>query len=414
MALDLASLTPAMKQYYSDSMYAELVYADNPFLAMVPKNEKFRALNMPIPLKISDGGGVSGSFATAQAQAAASSPAFRAFLLTHVQLFSLATVDGLAVELAQSDAGAFVSAVTASADSVYNALARQVALQLFRSGAGELGQLLAAPANASGTFVVTLKNKGDATNFSVGQTLVVYAALSGGSARTSDGSAASFLIAGVDVSAGTLTLTGSYSVSGTMAANDYVFLEGTRGATACISGLAGWLPSAAPSSAPWFGVDRTVDATKLAGVRHDGSAQSIEDALIDGAYKCGKVGGKPELAIVSFEQYGRLVKALGAKVQYIDMKVGTIGFRALEVIGARGSIKVVADMNHTADLAYMIDLKSWTLCTAGKAVGPIVQDNGDMWLRRPTADGIECRFAFRGNLGCNAPGHNGVVILPAV
>lgn len=413
MTLDVASLTPAMKQYYNEAMYQELVYASNPFLALLSKDEKFRGLNMPIPLKISDGGGISSTFSIAQSQAAAGSPVFRGFTLTHVQMFGLAQVDGLVVATSEGSPAAFIDAVTASLDSVYNALSRQVALQLFRSGAGELGQVNAEPAELA-SVVITLKSRGDATNFSVGQSVEIFATLSGGSARTRDGSVSVMVIAGVDVSAGTITLTGAYDASGTIAANDYLFLQGTRGATSCITGLAGWIPSAAPSATAFFGLDRTVDAQKLAGVRHDGSAQSIEEALIDAAYKVGKVGGKPDIVLLSFEQYGKLVKSLGSKVQFLDLKVGEIGFRALQLNGPKGEIKVLADMNCPSDVAYLLDMKSWKLCSAGKAVGEIIQDNGSTWLRSPTSDGIEARLAFRGNLSCNAPGHNAVVVLPAL
>jgi hypothetical protein len=412
MALDLSSLDAAMKQYYNDQMYQELVYSGNPLLALLPKDEKFRSKNMPIPLKISNGGGISASFSVAQAQAAAGAPKFEDFLLTHVQMFSLAEVDGLIFELAQSSAGAFVDAATAASDSAYGRLANTVSTQLFRA-AGELGQLAAEPSETAGTFTVTLKNKGDVVNVDVGQTIMAYAALSGGSPKTSDGSDDEWVVAGVDVSAGTITFTGTYNSSGNLAANDYIFLEGTRGASTVISGLAAWVPPSAPSATPFFGVDRTIDATKLGGVRHDGSAQSIEEALIEASYKVGKVGGKPEIAAMSFEDYGALVKSLGSKVQYVDLKVGEVGFRAVEIHGPRGTIKVLADRSCPQGTAWLLDVKSWKLCTAGKAIGPVEQD-GRMWLRRPTADGVECRFAFRGNLACNAPGHNACVTLPAI
>lgn len=392
-------------------MYQELVYKDNPFLAMVPKDEKFRAKNMPIPLKISDGGGVSASFSVAQAQSASASPSFQDFLLTHVQLFSLAEVDGLVYELAQSNAGAFIDAATAAADSAINRLTRIVALQMFRSSAGELGQVLAEPTENASSFVITLKSLGDGTNFDVGQTVVIWSALSGGTQRISETGDDEWIIAGVDSVAGTLTLTGTYDTNGTIAANDYIFLEGSRGGQ--IAGLASWIPASAPSATSFFGVDRTVDSVKLGGVRHDGAAQTIEEALIDGAYKVGKQGGKPDIVVLSFEQYGKLVKSLGSKVQYVDLNVGSVGFRALELHGPRGTLKVVADMNCPTSVAYLLEMKSWKLCSAGKAIGAIEQD-GQMWLRRPTADGVECRYAFRGNLSCNAPGHNCSVTLPAL
>lgn len=412
MSLDLISITPAMKQYYNDAMYEELVYKANPLLALIPKDEKFVGINMPIPLKISDGGGVSADFAIAQSQASAGSPAFRAFLLTRVVIHSVAAVDGTAVEAAVESAGAFIDALTASSDSVYNNLARTVALQLYRSGFGDLGQVSAEPGVAA-SVVIILKNKLDATNFGVGQSVQLFAALTGGSAKTREGATSVLVVEAVDASAGTITLAGAYDASGDIAANDYLFLQGTRGSTSAISGLAGWIPTAAPTSALWFGVDRTVDATKLGGVRHDGSGQSIEEALIDGAHELGRVGGMPDFAFVSFKQYAKLVKTLTSKEQYVDVKVGAIGFRALEIIGSRGSLKVIADMNLTADVAYLITMKSWKLVTVGKAIGPVEQD-GMLWLRQPNADGLECRFAFRGNLACNAPGHNAVVQLPAL
>lgn len=411
MALELSSLDAAMKQYYNESMYQELVYSDNPVLALLPKDEKFRAKNMPIPLKYADGGGISATFSVAQAQAASSSPKFEDFLLTHVQLFSLAEVDGLVLEVAQSSAGAFIDAATAASDSAYNRLSRAVALQLFRSTAGELGQVNVEPTVASGSFVVAIKSIGDGTNFDVGQTVVIFSALAAGSQRTSDGTQNKWVITGVDSSAGTITLSGSYDASGTIAGDDFLFLEGTRGGQ--LAGFASWIPTAAPTSTAFFGVDRTVDATKLGGVRHNGTSQTIEAAIIDASYKVGKVGGKPEICVLSFEQYGALVKALGPKVQYIDLKVGVVGFRALEIHGPRGTLKVLADMNCPTNVAYLLDMKSWKLCSAGKAIGPVEQD-GRLWLRRPSNDGIECRFAFRGNLACNAPGHNAVVQLPAL
>ena len=52
MALDMTSFDAALKAHYepSGSVMKNLVYKDNPLLAMIPKMEKFGGKNLPIPL----------------------------------------------------------------------------------------------------------------------------------------------------------------------------------------------------------------------------------------------------------------------------------------------------------------------------------------------------------------------------
>lgn len=48
MALDLTSFDFALKEYYTDEKVEDLVYRDNPFLAMVPKREDFYGKKLPV------------------------------------------------------------------------------------------------------------------------------------------------------------------------------------------------------------------------------------------------------------------------------------------------------------------------------------------------------------------------------
>lgn len=408
MTLDLQALDSAMKEYYDDAMYQELVYKSNPFFALIRKNEGFVGKKMPIPNKFSDGGGVASQFSVAQQQSLSTSPQFSDFELTHSQLFSLAQVDGLVYEISKTSKGAFIDAATAAMDSAINRLTRQVAIQMFRSGAGELGQVAVAPTNSAGTFEIQFKSAEDATNIDVGHTIQIFQNLSGGSARTSDGAQNTFKIVKVDVISGVITVEGDKDGSSTIAPDDYIFLQGTRGGQ--LVGLAGWLPLTAPSSTPFFSVDRSVDAVKLGGVRHDGRNQPLDEALIDGMKKVGRLGGKPDVCIMSFEKYAELIKILGSKVIYKDAKVGELSFRAVELISPRGTIECIADMSCPSDRCYLLQTSSWSLCTAGKAIN-LINADGNTWLRQASADGLEARVAFRGNLACNAPGHNCVIRL---
>ena len=67
MGLDLTSFAPALKSYYTRDKVENMVYKDNPFLAMVPKMEDFFGANLPIPIIYGNPTGRSAAFATAQA-----------------------------------------------------------------------------------------------------------------------------------------------------------------------------------------------------------------------------------------------------------------------------------------------------------------------------------------------------------
>ncbi len=48
MSLDMTSFDAALKQHYTNDRVENMVYADNPFLAMVPKMTDFGGKNLPI------------------------------------------------------------------------------------------------------------------------------------------------------------------------------------------------------------------------------------------------------------------------------------------------------------------------------------------------------------------------------
>lgn len=50
MALDLSTFTPALKEHYTSDRVENMVYMDNPLLAMMPKMEDFGGKNLPIPI----------------------------------------------------------------------------------------------------------------------------------------------------------------------------------------------------------------------------------------------------------------------------------------------------------------------------------------------------------------------------
>jgi hypothetical protein len=149
----------------------------------------------------------------------------------------------------------------------------------------------------------------------------------------------------------------------------------------------------------------------LAGIRFDGSAMPIEEALIASAARVAREGGKPDYCFMSYSKFSDLEKALGSKVQYIDLKASAdIGFRGIQINGPRGVIKVVADQNCPNDRAFMLQMDVWKLYSLGKAP-KILDTDGLKMLRDSNADSVEIRVGYYAQMGCRGPGFNANVKL---
>jgi len=317
-------------------------------------------------------------------------------LLTRQKDYSLASINNEVLEASKGNANAFMEAATTEIDGAISSASRSLAIGLFGDGGGSIGQLLADPATGT-TF--TLKQTDDITNFEVGMNVGAYSAATGGSVR----SGGFRLISAVNRDTGVVTV--STAIDASWLINDFIVPEGDYDAK--IKGLGAWIPSTAPGSTDsFFGVERDLDATRLAGIRFDGSSLPLEEALIGAASRCAREGGKPDVCFVNYSNFADLEKALGSKVSYVDEKVNpTIGFRGILIHGPRGPIKVIPDQNCPKDVAYMLDMSVWKLYSLGKAP-KILDSDGLRFLRESAADAVEVRVGYYAQLGCRGPGYN--------
>lgn len=401
-SLDLTSFQSALKTVYSPEKIENLVYKKNPFFAMVPKWEQFGGENFKLPIQYSVPQGRSATFSTAASNKTSSK--YKAFLLTRDQDYALASIDNETIEASMGNANAFMQAATSEIDAAILSLTRSAATALYGSGSGSVGQCLSA--QVSGDTTITLKQVDDVTNFEVGMEIVFSTANGGGSLK-----AGSVTVVGVNRDSGVITVDNVVAIaSGAgVAANDYIFVQGDYDGK--LKGLSAWLPASAPSSSLFFNVDRTADPTRLAGIRYDGSAQPIEEALIDAAARVAREGGSPDHIFLNYSKYSELEKALGSKVQYVDTHINPeIGFRGMLVHGPHGTMKVIPDQNCPANRAFMLQLDTWKLYSLGK-VPKIIGGDGLKMLRESNADSVEVRVGYYAQLGCKAPGYNANILL---
>ncbi len=390
----VSNFAAALKQHYTNERIENMVYKDNPFLAMISKYENFGGENLKLPIKWGNPQGRSADFSLAQGNKYASS--ISAFLLERQADYSLASINNQVLEASKGNANAFMEAATTEIDGAIASASRSLAIGLFGDGSGAIGQV-----TTGGTVTsFTLKQIDDVTNFEVGMTLQFNPNKTGDSTTLAPSGTTGLLVSAVNRDTGVIT-----HASGTIATNDYVYQIGDYDAK--IKGLDAWLPSTAPGSTDsFFGVERDLDATRLAGIRFDGASLPLEEALIGAASRCAREGGKPDVCFVNYSNFADLEKALGSKVSYVDEKVNpSIGFRGILIHGPRGPIKVIPDQNCPKDVAYMLDMSMWKLYSLGKAP-KILDSDGLRFLRESSADAVEVRVGYYAQLGCRGPGYN--------
>jgi hypothetical protein len=397
-------MNAALKELYDGQVMQNLVYKNNPFLAMVPKKTDFGGKYKPIPIQIGLPQGRSATFSNAQGNQ--TSPELRSFLLTRVSDYGIASIDNQTMLASKTDKMAFVEGAKLVIDGAIQNVTNSLASSLFRSGTGSIGRI-----SSISTGVITLTNVNDVVQFELDQVLQANST-DGGSPRAALG----YVIA-VNRVAGTVTVSASLGgAAGTPSGwtgNDYLLVQGDNNAK--VKGLAAWIPSSAPTSGDsFFGVDRSVDPTRLAGLRYDGTAQSIEESLIDASAILAREGGSPDVFVTNFQSYAALEKSLGSKVQYIDLKgPAEIAFKGILVNGASSQIKVIADRNCPSATGYLLQMNTWALNSLGDAPQILRYGDGLEMLRVSNADAGELRVGYYANLSCNAPGFNSLVSLSA-
>ena len=413
----------ALKELYTDSQeyMKDLVYKENPFLALVPKNESpdgFAGKYIPVPIEFGTGQGRSHGFANAQAQQTATSLA--SFFVYVIEDYQLVTITNLLMEQTKTNAGAFVDAAKLQMDAGFRNLTNNIAFELFGDGTATRG-FIGSTVSAAPTYTITLSNAQQVVQFEVGMTLVNFTISAGVISAISTSTA---VITAVDRAAGIITVLASATDASWASAGKALGVNGdivagtvSSGTNLALSGLAAWIPTAAPSSTDSFwGVNRSADATRLAGLRYNATAYTIEEGVTNALAFGNREGAKFDLMIMDFASYAALVNSLGAKVQYVQVKHDEVevAFEGITFQSAYGRVTVLADRSCPPQTAYALTMSTWKLRSLGKVPHILTYGlEGLEGLRVGNADALEIRIGYYGNLICSAPGWNMVIQLSA-
>jgi hypothetical protein len=418
----------ALKELYTDDKeyMKDLVYKENPFLALVPKDESpdgFAGKYIPVPLEYGNPQGRSHGFSNAQNQQTATS--LVSYFVYVIQDYQLVTITNLLMEQTKTNAGAFVDAAKLQMDGGFRNLTNNIAFELFEDGTATRGISTSASTQTGGTAVggtvLPLTNANNIVAFEVGQ-LLVASATEGGAPSTD-----TVLVTAVDRANGIVTGTAS---AATLSANwaigtgsAYLSVSGDIPSTGAsntgsflgLSGLAAWIPITTPATTDNFwGVNRSADPTRLAGLRYNAQTQTIEEGITNALAFGNREGAKFDLGIMDFASYSALVNALGAKVQYVQVNHDEVevAFEGITFQSAYGRVTILADRSCEPQTCYLLTMATWKLRSLGKVPHILTYGmEGLEGLRVGNADALEIRIAYYGNLICSAPGFNMVVSL---
>lgn len=331
------------------------------------------------------------------------------------------------MEQTKTNAGAFVDAAKLQMDGGFRNITNNIAFELFGSGTATRGISSTASTQtggvAAGGVVLPLTNSNQIVAFEVGM-LLVASATDGGAPSTD-----TVTITAVDRANGIVTGTAS---AATLSANwaigtgmAYLTVSGdlpatgasTTGSFLALSGLAAWIPTTTPAATDSFwGVNRSADPTRLAGLRYNAQSYTIEEGLTNALAFSNREGAKPDIAIMDFASYASLVNALGAKVQYVQVNHDEVevAFEGITFQSAYGRVTVLADRSCPPQTCYLLTMNTWKLRSLGKVPHILTYGmEGLEGLRVGNADALEIRIGYYGNLICSAPGWNCVVQLSA-
>ena len=411
-SFNLANFDKAMKHMYPYKKVENLVYDNNPLLAMIPKETKFPGRNATYAVEYGVTPGRSANFQTAQNNRGGTK--LQDFVVTRIKDYAVVSLDNETLLAADGNEGSLLDVAKAKTDSALLALSRTMGRDVFRSGNGAIG----TTSTTTGT-TITLDNVDDIVNFETGMRLCAF--LDGNATNDAlENNGAATEITQIDRDAGTLVVASAVQTVWGHGAKIHLVPEGDGrdgGSLLKMTGLDAWIPSSIGVADNFWGVDRNQDKTRLGGQRiaTSGNAADKVKQLIKGGTRLAREGGRPDCVFVNpmdheaiaLELEGHVASSPSASQRRYNGKESAVqfGFTSLSIATPAGVVDLISDHNCPSGVAYMLQMNTWALKSLGAA--PRMLDfDGLKGLREANSDGVEYRWGYYGNLLCKAPAYN--------
>jgi hypothetical protein len=391
-----ASISAALKIQYPWKEMLEDWYKNQPLLNWLPKRTDFYGRNQSVSIAYGAGGGVSHTFADAQAAEDQENSYGEFSGITRVTGYALIYLDGEAIEAAEGQGAAYLQTKKHHIKACATRLSMQLGREIVGSGSGSIGQI--ATGGITGN-ALTLGTTDDIVNYEIGMRLTFSTADGGGTER--GGTPGYCTVSAVNRKTGVVTVSDITDVTG-VAVADYIFPKGNY--DGAVEGLKSYLDNTGTPAALWS-LTRTADVTRLAGYYSDvsayGPAEGIKRALAEGA----RENIYPDVVWVNHTQFLNIELDLAAKAIREPVKIGEWGYDSLVVHSGGRAVRIMADPNIATADAFALTQNVWCFHTLKKMPRFLTYGAGKDIIK-PTADGLELRLGYRGQTICRMPGAN--------
>lgn len=370
-----------------------------PFWEYLPKKTDFYGRKGEVPIRYVPGGaGHSHTFA--QALANKGSSLYTHFEVTRKRDFAIISLDNEALEASENDKGAYMSGKKSEVEAHLIRLKQQLGADLQGNGSGLILTIATVDA-ANNRFTVA---QSDMVRLEIGMILEFYVTPFA-AANKRNGVLGYGVVTIVDYDNNRVTLSATagdtVTVLGLVAA-DKGCPVGNFGLS--VSGMEAWTPTDRTNLATTFnGVVRSVFPSRLAGIYFDGSTMGLAEALEKGLARGAIEGCFPDKIWVSFNTFTNISLDLGAKAVREPVKIGEFGYDSIAVHGGGRKVSVVADQN-LADTTALGTTREGLYFWSLKPVPRFLTGDGNQTIIESTADGIELRLGWRGEMVVNSPG----------
>ncbi len=321
-------------------------------------------------------------------------------------------VDNFEADLSSNKKGAVVSFYADAIEKSMRGAGDDVEWSLFSDGFGTMATITSN--TGGGPYVLTLTNPGDVYRFQNGMVLVTKATPAAAALDTGTAT-----VTATDPSAGTITVS---AAGGWTPTNTHVIgYQGTMAASTSMqtwAGLQGWLPDDQNRSGlgtTFYGVDRSVSPTLLAGHYLNATSMNVKQATYNLAVQIGPISGsKPDIALMSYSNYGKLEILEDTRVQHVQAKGDgiTLFYEGIKIAGPKGPITCMPATFCDASHIYVMDSSTIKLGSpGGNFIKPATKSGEPVELSSDDAN--EVRMRAGGFFWLTAPGYNGVARVTA-
>lgn len=393
----LTANTEAILRQYLDDSYVKQLLQNRPFFDRIKKTGDIGGLSTKVPVFYGYGGGVSGTFSDALANAQSGGAKRDAFTISPAKAYGITTLVNDEVQFTQTPESA-VDIMTDATAGAMELAAQNFEAMMFSDGYGTLATISTATNTTGNIWKLVLALPTDANKFNMGMVLTSKATPAAASLDT-----------------GTATVLGNNPIEGSILVD--VASSGMTPTATHVIGLDGQqLPSTSPSTFPGiFGWNPPITSRTL-GVPGDtflGVARSTSSPIIansgwaiDGRGKpilptlnnlCAQMANlkmsKPNLGICNPVTLAKVCNELDTKARY-DMKSITeadVFFEGVEIMTPAGKVELFAESACPANQVVVTRGDVWNYAYPKK---PFAPTNLDGTIATKAYNTNETRFSI--------------------